>query len=110
MYYCKRHFHKATQPLSLGLVYLSALHFPENLSSFCSYLEVKEGKILNNATIIIYLKLLMQVNTCNFCISLKIFCDFGKTIFSEKFPMKEINYFSKPIQYLIHIKVECSAT
>lgn len=46
--------------------------------------------------------------SCNSCVSLKIFYNFGKTIFSERFPMKQIQYFSEPVQYLIHSNVEYS--
>lgn len=45
---------------------------------------------------------------CNSSVRSKIICNFGNAIFWEKKLMKQINYFGKFIQGLVHIHVECS--
>lgn len=127
-WYQESNFHKDIQSVSFGLVHVPALHFPGFF--FLSSLILKEfsseGQVFVNGAIVIYFKLLTVVNTCsqetwkflhnkrhdflacNSSVRSKIICNFRNAIFSEKKSVKQINYFGKFIQYLVHINVECS--
>lgn len=52
-------------------------------------------------------KFVHNFSPCNSSVRSKIIYNSGNAILSEIFSMKQINYFSKFIQYLVHIKVEC---